>query len=624
MHHLLYPSKDTFIKSQPEYSSKNFGMDEVLQVGTETIAVKTTNTTKTHYYNNELTVNQLLSNFTGHISGSGAPCVASSSVNIYISGNSFEITSSGFSGSYGGYIYGNDGVTNYPGAVTASVNLNNFIGNLSSSGYSINGVLSGYTIFNYVSSDTYFSGSVTSTPFRVNSAYISGSDIVNQYNTVTSNKKYTDRALIKFDITSISKSISTGNITNPKFSLRMWTSQITEIPIPFTIYAFPISQSWDMGVGYLSDSGADVGASWYYRDYSGGTPWYNTSSTILDGTIDFINDVNLATASFDVGGGTWYTSMSASQTYNEEVTDLNIDVTNIVNSWISGGIQNEGFILLSSEEVVSTPSYGMLKYFGMNTDTIYYPFLEVKWDDSIFVTGSIYSGSAVQVFNTGSINAYFTSGSIGNGLYNLSGSLVSGMLYSGSVGNPLDIVGWDATGMVVGAVSSSVLSGVYITGMYVGNTFSGEFSGAYSTSSYSYTIPILSSSLSPLNFDQPIKVIVENLRQYYRTGDVVRVNLFGREEFSMKTFNKSTQQDVYLIPKYLPSSSYYSIRDNETDEIYVDFDNYTKISCDASCSYFKMSTERLPVERYLRLLVRTEYLGSIYTFDDNNIFKVIR
>ena len=56
----------------------------------------------------------------------------------------------------------------------------------------------------------------------------------------------------------------------------------------------------------------------------------------------------------------------------------------------------------------------------------------------------------------------------------------------------------------------------------------------------------------------------------------------------------------------------------------IDFDDYTKLSCDGAIHYFRLDTTGLPVERYYRILIKTEINGEIVIFDNGNIFKVSR
>jgi len=61
-----------------------------------------------------------------------------------------------------------------------------------------------------------------------------------------------------------------------------------------------------------------------------------------------------------------------------------------MHQWISGSLKNNGFIVRHSIDVENnTLDYGILKFFSKETNTIYEPKLELVWDDSSFVTGSL-------------------------------------------------------------------------------------------------------------------------------------------------------------------------------------------------------------------------------------------
>jgi hypothetical protein len=79
-----------------------------------------------------------------------------------------------------------------------------------------------------------------------------------------------------------------------------------------------------------------------------------------------------------------------SQSFNNEPDDIRMDVTSIINLWVSGSLPNNGFIIHHSlENEENTLDYGLLKFFSKETNTIYEPKLEIVWDDSIFTTGSL-------------------------------------------------------------------------------------------------------------------------------------------------------------------------------------------------------------------------------------------
>jgi len=192
-----------------------------------------------------------------------------------------------------------------------------------------------------------------------------------------------NRALIKFDITSISKSISENAISssfNAYLVLRAAKSE--EIPLEYTIYANAVSQSWTMGTGTKFDNITSNGVSWKYRD--GVTEWIENG---IAGTAVFAPG---STGSANAQGGTWYTASQASQSFSYQTDDVRMNVTDIVKLWLSGSVPNDGFIVhhnLQNEE--NTTDYGILRFFSKETSTIYEPRLELAWNDFTFQTGSL-------------------------------------------------------------------------------------------------------------------------------------------------------------------------------------------------------------------------------------------
>ena len=184
------------------------------------------------------------------------------------------------------------------------------------------------------------------------------------------------RTLIKFDVANMG--IPSGSIVY----LNLKSFQAEEIPLEYTIHANAVSQSWSMGTGTKFDNITSDGVSWKYRN--GVDTWQDN---VTAGTAVFTPGT---TGSANAEGGTWYTASQASQSYNYEDADIRINVTGIVNRWLSGSIPNNGFIVhhgLENEE--NTLDYGVLKFFSKETSTIYEPKLEIVWNDVSFVTGSL-------------------------------------------------------------------------------------------------------------------------------------------------------------------------------------------------------------------------------------------
>ena len=816
MHHFIYPTQDTYVTNRTGLDDKNFGIDEILQVGTSNVIQRVLSATKDYIYVNEVFNSQGFSNFTGIVTGSFSGTSSFSTGTI--SGSELEFSASYFSGSI-------DGVSQ---ELSASV----------VSGSLIEGIISGSLLFPYVTG--IFTGQITGSDICFTGTG-SGTDVVNEQNWTTDVVQYVDRAMLKFDITAISTSVANGTISNPQFFLKLKICNEYDLPIAYRLYALPTSQSWEMGDGYWSDGGSDLGASWTYRNANNGNVWYSQSLSGSRHSIDFITNPSLSTASFAYGGGTWYTSSWCSQSFQYQSSDVYMDVTPMAMAWISGTLPNEGLIVISSDELIPTGSGFILKFFSQDTNTIYSPCLDVAWNDSTFVTGSestasvsfvtmsagitasIQSGSTFTIAGgiSGSFSAstflnmtpyYVTSSNeLLNGTYlkftgsftgsfegiaidlfglftgsgEFSASYFSGLLdgipsiLSGSISasnidgyitgsatmqtafgtytgpltasyinlygsasgyyfdaynnwfygfvdgegltgniNNLPIIGnaggliFISQSLVTGpcgkSFSASLASGSFFNGIWSGSTFTayyvdykfenailtgswieaallgatvtiplpssidpyayayvngtyisgkalgtyilsgstsasfnGQFiqgnllggylnvqlSGSVYTSSFITTgsVEMTSSLLFPMDVDRPFTIVIQNLSSIYRSGDIVKIGVFGRKQFPLKTFGKTTQQQQYLIPEFLPSSSYYALKDNQTEEIVLNFDSYTQLSCEYPYgNYFIVDTTGLPQERYYRVLIRVNNGNEIYTIDTGKTFKIVR
>jgi len=137
----------------------------------------------------------------------------------------------------------------------------------------------------------------------------------------------------------------------------------------------------------------------------------------------------------------------------------------------------------------------------------------------------------------------------------------------------------------------------------------------WNDSRYTGSIAIVSSSL--------FTVTLGNNKSEYQQDSVQRFRVNVRDQFPTRRFQTTS---LYLDNKALPTSSYWSIKDLDTEEIVVDYDtNYTKISYDASGSYFDVYMNGLEPERYYKLLFKTVLTNGETVISDNNYyFKVIR
>tara|TARA_Y100000114_G_scaffold119490_1_gene114207 strand:+ start:213 stop:1379 length:1167 start_codon:yes stop_codon:yes gene_type:complete len=219
---------------------------------------------------------------------------------------------------------------------------------------------------------------------------------------------YPSRALIQFSNEDIKDTISNKigspifnsgiNDGNTQVDLQLFTTQHQNLAPTLNLEVFAISQSWNEGTGRFSNlPTSSNGCSWIFTDNDiNKTQWF--TSSFAPGTTGSINALGITQ-----GGGSWYTGsgfQGSQQFLQGDVLDTNINVTEIVqkfsaslfaNTTYPSGIPNNGFIIKNpdSVETDTSRSMGELKYFSVDSHTIYPPRLAFKWDDSVHSSQSL-------------------------------------------------------------------------------------------------------------------------------------------------------------------------------------------------------------------------------------------
>jgi hypothetical protein len=222
------------------------------------------------------------------------------------------------------------------------------------------------------------------------------------------------RALIQFDYTDVSSSIQQGKIpSTAKYYLNLYDAGSTELLRNQNLFTYMVSgSSWTEGNGKLDHNPVTTdGVSYQYRNQDSKTPWV-TGSVLTD-------------------GGTWWTGsqggqykVSSSFAMTKATQDIRIDVSDLVKNHIysSSLFPNQGFIIKreslytgssdfsynpgsdTTKDESSSTRLGNLKFFSIDTHTIYPPKLEVMWNDSSWSTGSLSALSSTDLEN---LKVYF-------------------------------------------------------------------------------------------------------------------------------------------------------------------------------------------------------------------------
>jgi len=129
-------------------------------------------------------------------------------------------------------------------------------------------------------------------------------------------------------------------------------------------------------------------------------------------------------------------------------------------------------------------------------------------------------------------------------------------------------------------------------------------------------------SLTQVN---PENIILNvKLKKSYAEDEKAKIRIHANTRYPQKYY---TTQSYYTQTYYLPSSSYYEVRDAHTDEIILPFNTTgSKISCDTNGNYFNLWMDSFQPERFYRIVIKTETDGgdNVQIFDNNYYFKVSR
>ena len=358
------------------------------------------------------------------------------------------------------------------------------------------------------------------------------------------------RTLIKFSQDDLLKYKSSLN----KFTLNIKVVSSVELYHKCEVEIYPVSNSWEEGKGRFADSeNLYPGASWEFRNEAQ-DHWETDPLAEIEG-----------------GGGAWYstllnnetdveTPIAITQKLDKVASDIKVDITQFVNYWTSGLLENHGLILKFKNDTTETA--GNIKFFSSNTNTIYSPYLEVGVYDYVF-------DPYVKEANP----------TISNGGELDSGSLDSGSLDSGSLDS--------------GSINTDPIN--------EGDT------------------KLLPKNLLQVNSDNLIARIKE-IKTEYKKNTIERINVGVREKFPTKTF---TNRLRYTLENFTTDILHFSVRDAETEEVIIDYSDYTQISCDQNGHYFKFNFKCLSRGRLYKFLIKHDRKETSRVFQDDRTFMVV-
>lgn len=418
------------------------------------------------------------------------------------------------------------------------------------------------------------------------------------------------RLLIHFDLEPLRNLVSSGRI-DPRNSSFNCTLKLFDVyggqPTPdhFTVAAYPLSRSFDEGLGRDVVYYADIDACNFLTASNAQGIWYASGCGLgggLPGSVDYV------TTSINIAGGA---SLKSSQFFTTGEENLELDVTLAVSATLAALLPDEGF-RISYEQAHENDVYTyFVKRFASRTafNEDKHPRLIVKYDDSIQddsqnltldASGSIFLYNYVQ-----NRRANLTSGSVGtpitgsNSLILKLSTEVSGGTYelpftaSQHRNGTIPVVGVYSASVFIPSSNTTIRSKLAVSGAVKLTPTWGSLDGtvAYTTASAIYVRgPIRGgATIEP----HKLVVTVHNVKKAYGSTEeaTLRINIFD---------HTSPLITVVKVPVELPGlvirDVHWQIRDSVTNIVEVPFDtvhNSTRASSDTSGMYFKLDASNL-------------------------------
>ena len=461
------------------------------------------------------------------------------------------------------------------------------------------------------------------------------------------------RVLLEFPISDISADRTSETIPvsgSVDFYLKLYNARHGQTtPKSIKLVVSPVSRTWEEGFGLDMDEYKDI-----TRDREGSN-WMNSAS----GTV------------WTTPGGDYLTSSVITKTLEKGIEDLEINITEIVEEWISSdGYTNYGLgiKLDETQEAYFSSSNGSVtgsvlhntagakrsfytkKFFGKGTEFFFRkPTIEARWDSSTkdqrgnsFYSSSL--ASATENINTLYFYNYFR-GQLRNipGIDSKGSPIYVKLYRDDNEGNPTGTAVTLVQSEYVTSTNQTVVTGGYVsTGVYsasfalTGGTSADTamhdiwFSGSqYGTTLF--TGSFKPTSLKSLNYKAFPEYVtnITNLKSKYHTSEKPTFRLFIREKnWNPTIYTKATAtQDSKII-----EDGYYKVfRVVDNLEI-IDYGtgsalspqsedsagSFTRMSYDVSGSYFDLDTSILePGYMYgmrLAYFVNGSYIEQPETF----------
>lgn len=426
------------------------------------------------------------------------------------------------------------------------------------------------------------------------------------------------RILIDFPIDTIIEDRAAGKIPasgSVSFYLKLTNAvHSSTLPKKFNLIVAAVSQSWSEGFGLDMEEYSDYGHSnWISpRSSSAGEVLWTTPGG------DFIDD----------------DSVKSEQFFEKGTEDLIVNVSSLVEKWIDGTYEKNGFGIFlsgSQEDGSEGRSYYTKKFFDRGSEFFFKrPVIEARWNSSFTDDESNFYRSSSLAPAADNLNTLFLVNRIRGKKVNIPSVGTNNILasvYSQPGGDPitLPVGGGVVTNNDINVTGSNVEEGIY----KVQFAYTGSSDTIYLVW-HSGSTEFVTSSAITVNeqsdredYSNSFHITLVNSKPSYATDEVSRFRFFTRKkDWSPTIYTKASKE----IENHIVEEVFYKINRSTDGYEVIGYgtgsESHTKLSYDKSGSYFDLDMSLLQEDYQYQISLLYSFDGEYREFNEKFKFRV--
>jgi len=438
-------------------------------------------------------------------------------------------------------------------------------------------------------------------------------EVFHLYNQVGDNTREQSRILVQFPVNEMITDRELDSIPasgSVQFLLKLSNVEHPQsVPTDFSLVVHPLSIPWDEGLGLDMEEYTDIGQA----------SWISASTT----------------QAWTTQGGDYYEEQKYSQYFTDGTEDLEIDITDLVEQWITGSLPNYGAIIKMSASIENGQLNYYTKKFSARSSEYFYkrPWIEARYDATVKDDRGrfyLYNPFVPLEATYGTIYIY----NLFRGkLYDLP-TVGSGPIYVkiyssqfAPLGNPLTVItGSSLTGIeTVDTITGSwVSTGIYKATFAINTTLEKVYDVWYDSSGQAIGIGGDIKIVDPDGYFDLSKrgysIAIDNFKPVYNKKEEVRFQLFIRpDNWNPNSYTSliTKQESIIFDDIYF---KVFRIADNlEVISYGIGDTNHTRLSHDTNGNYMNLSMSML--EPGYMYGIKFGIKSSGIFFENEEIFK---